>query len=77
MAHTFSNILLHVLFSTKNRVPLINDEIKPDLLAYMGGILRELHVLPMILNGTTDHAHMLVRMPPDVAPSVCMRTLKQ
>ncbi len=76
MSHTFSNLLVHVIFSTKDRLPLINEEIKSDLLAYMGGILRELDLFPMILNGTADHVHLLVRVPADLAPAECMRTLK-
>ena len=39
MAHTFANLLTHVIFSTKDRQPLISRDLKPDLLAYMGGIV--------------------------------------
>ncbi len=74
MAHTFS-ILVHVIFSTKGRLPLIADNLKSDLLACMGGILRELKVFPMVLNGT-DHVHMLLRLPAEVAPAECTRVLK-
>jgi len=40
MAHTYANLLAHVIFSTKDRQPLISRDLKPDLLAYMGGIVR-------------------------------------
>ena len=36
MAHTFANLLTHVIFSTKDRGPLIASDLKPDLLAYLG-----------------------------------------
>jgi hypothetical protein len=36
MAHTFANLLTHVIFSTKDRRPLISRDLKPNLLAYMG-----------------------------------------
>ncbi len=39
MAHTYSNLLIHALFSTKTRKPLIEAEIRADLFAYMGGII--------------------------------------
>ena len=42
MAHTFFNLLSHVIFNTKNHEPLIVPDLKSDLLAYMGGIVREL-----------------------------------
>ncbi|HEY3131300.1 MAG TPA: hypothetical protein VGL91_17720 [Acidobacteriota bacterium] len=37
MAHTFTNLLTHAIFSTKDRRPSIRPEIKPELYAYMGG----------------------------------------
>ena len=37
MAHTFANLLTHVIFSTKDRGPLIASDLKPDLLAYLEG----------------------------------------
>ena len=42
MAHTFGNLLTHVIFSTKDRQSLIAPDLKPDLLAYLGGIVRDL-----------------------------------
>jgi hypothetical protein len=36
MAHTFTNFLMHIIFSTKDRVPFIDAEVKPELLAYLG-----------------------------------------
>ena len=41
MAQTVVSLLLHVIFSTKNRQTLITPDIEPELLAYMGGILKE------------------------------------
>ncbi len=76
MAHTFSNLLVHAIFSTKDRLPFIQAEMKPDLLAYLGGILREMRAFPMILNATEDHVHILVRLPAETAPAECMRVVK-
>ena len=64
MPHTCANILLHIIFSTRHRQPLIQSEIKSDLFAYMGGIVRTLRGVALIINGTADHVHMLVRLPP-------------
>ena len=43
MAHTFANPLTHVIFSTKGRQPLLTPDLRTDLLAYMGGIVRHIH----------------------------------
>jgi len=37
MAHTFAHLLAHVIFSTKDRQPLISRDLKPERLAYMAG----------------------------------------
>jgi hypothetical protein len=49
MAHTFTNLLTHFIFSTHERAPLIVDAIQADLHAYLGGILRELRATPIAI----------------------------
>jgi len=46
MAHTFANLLTHVIFSTKDRQPLLTPDLRTDLLAYMGGIVPTLRRQP-------------------------------
>ena len=41
MAHTKSRILVHMVFATKERQPLITPDFKPKLHAYMAGTVRE------------------------------------
>jgi hypothetical protein len=41
MAHTFTNLLTHVIFSTKDRRPFVNANLKSRLYPYLGGIIRE------------------------------------
>lgn len=76
MAHTFTNLLIHVVFSTKDRRPFIDAKLKPALQAYMGGIIRELNGKALAIGGTGDHVHLLVRLPPAVSVSEAMRVLK-
>ena len=76
MSHTFTNLLTHIIFSTKDRRPFITSEIKPRLDAYLGGIVRELNGYPLTINGTEDHAHLLVRLPPVLALAEALRVLK-
>jgi putative transposase len=54
MGHTFTNLLTHVIFSTKDRKPLITSELKADLLAYMGGIVRQLGGTALLINGMPE-----------------------
>ncbi|MDD5543327.1 MAG: IS200/IS605 family transposase [Acidobacteriia bacterium] len=76
MSHTFTNLLTHAIFSTKNRIPMIVSDIKPRLHAYMGGIIRELHGKPITIGGTTDHVHLLIQLPPILAPAEAIQKLK-
>ena len=69
MSHTCGNILLHLIFSTRERHPLIKPEFRSELFAYLGGIVGEMHGTALIISGTADHVHMLVRTRPARAPA--------
>ena len=76
MAHTFANLLTHLIFSTKDRLPSIRPEFKSDLWAYLGGIARGLDGQALVVGGTADHAHLLVWLPPTLAVADSVRVLK-
>ncbi len=76
MAHTYTNLLTHALFSTKDRQPLIRPEMKSDLYAYMGGIMNSLRGKPILINGPKDHLHLLFVLPASLSLSVFMEKLK-
>ncbi|MCI0352031.1 MAG: IS200/IS605 family transposase [Acidobacteriales bacterium] len=76
MSHTLTCLHTHVVFSTKEREPKITPELKPRLLAYMGGIVRELDGKAVIINAMIDHVHMLLRLPPTLSLSDCIRLVK-
>ena len=76
MSHTYTKLLTHIVFCTKNRFPFIGAELQPRLFPYMGGIIRELEGKPILINGIADHVHMLVALPPRLAVSDVLRTVK-
>ncbi|MCA1636200.1 MAG: IS200/IS605 family transposase [Acidobacteria bacterium] len=76
MPHTYTNLLTHIIFSTKDRTPFIKPELKDELHAYMGGIIRELKGTAVLINGTADHVHSLVYLPPNFSLSDALRVLK-
>ncbi|HET6890163.1 MAG TPA: IS200/IS605 family transposase [Pyrinomonadaceae bacterium] len=76
MNRTFTNLLTHLIFSTKNRDPMIVLEIEPELHRYLGGLTRDLKGKAYGINGTIDHVHMLVSLPPVVSISDALRYLK-
>jgi REP element-mobilizing transposase RayT len=76
MGQSYTNLLYHIVFSTKDRKPLIADDVKPRLYAYIGGTIRNLGGVPMGINGMDDHAHILTKLRPDKAVSDVLRDLK-
>ena len=76
MAHAYANLHTHVIFSTKDRKAIILPEWKVRLLAYMGGIIREMHGQALTINGMADHVHLLLWTPPVLAISEALRVLK-
>lgn len=76
MAQTLGNLVVHLIFSTKLRKPLLGPEIRSDLFAYLGGIVREMHGAALIVNGTSDHVHMLIRIRPAHSIAQIARVVK-
>ena len=76
MSDSYTNLLYHIVFSTKDRRPLITSEIEPQLYDYIGGIIRRLGGICLELNGTEDHVHLLAKLRPDCALSDILRELK-
>ncbi|MBX9926974.1 MAG: IS200/IS605 family transposase [Hyphomicrobiaceae bacterium] len=76
MPGTYSQILLHVVFSTKGRQPLISAEIAERLYPYIGGIVRAERGILIAIGGVEDHLHMYLRWRPDGSISDLMRTVK-
>ncbi len=76
MPSTWSQILLHIVFSTKGREPLITPDIQDRLYAYAGGIVRSLGGSLYAIGGMPDHAHLLVRWKTDDSIANLMRQLK-
>jgi putative transposase len=74
MADTYTKILVHCIFSTKNRRPRISE---PDKLwSYLRGIARNRGVDTLAIGGTANHVHMLLALPPCLTVAQLMRDLK-
>ncbi len=76
MSGTFTKILFHVVFSTKDRRPQITDELRPRLYQFMCGIIKSEKGLCYEIGGMPDHVHMLIRWRPDESLSSLIRNVK-
>jgi REP element-mobilizing transposase RayT len=76
MSDSYTNLLYHIVFSTKDRRPLITPDYEVRLYDYIGGTIRSLGGISLDLNGTADHLHLLAKLRPDRAVSDVLRKLK-
>jgi putative transposase len=76
MSQSYTNLLYHIIFSTKDRKPVITEDYQPRLYEYIGGILRGTGGISLGINGTEDHVHVLTKLRPDRALSDVLRDLK-
>ena len=76
MPGTYSQVLLHVVFSTKQREKWISAQIAERLFPYIGGIIRTEKGTLLDVGGMEDHVHLYLRWRPDESISNLMRVVK-
>jgi len=76
MPQSYTNLLYHMIFSTKDREPFLNREMRPDLFAYVGGICRNIDGTLLSAGGYDDHVHLLVKLNAETSVAEAMRTIK-
>jgi len=67
---------VHLTFSTKNRVDLIDENIQEELFNYMGGICNKLECHPLIVGGYKNHVHILCILSRKIALMKLIEELK-
>ncbi len=74
--NTYTNLLYHIVFSTKDRQPLIADDFKEELYRYIEGIIRAEGGVQMEIGGVEDHVHILAKFKPSTSVSDMLRLIK-
>lgn len=77
MPSTYLSLHYHLVFSTKNREPLIDSIWRPRLHEYLGGGVRGLGAVSQIVGGAADHVHLLVTLKATHCLADFMRELKK
>ena len=77
MGSTFFSLHYHIVFSTKDRRPLIKAEWQPRLHSYLGGIIRGMNGVAESVGGVDDHVHLLVSLRPVHCIADVLRDLKK
>jgi len=76
MPNTYTSLIYHIVFGTKDQARLITAEVAPNLYAYMGGIISHLDGRSILIGGVEDHVHVLTVLSQKRALDDVMRDLK-
>ena len=76
MPHSYVSNLMHCVFSTKERLPLITSELEARLWPYIGGIARENRMKAIAIGGAADHLHALLSLPSTISFAKAVQLIK-
>jgi putative transposase len=76
MSHRYESLLVHCVFSTKNRRHLIPEPLKRKLWAYIGGIARTNKFKALAVGGMPDHVHILLSLPATLLVAKAVQLIK-
>jgi putative transposase len=76
VSHTYCAIYFHCVFSTKDHLKAIPNELCPRLWAYIEGIAKNLGIIPIAVGGTSNHAHALIGLKPNANVAEAVQRLK-
>ena len=78
MPQSLSKVLIHTVFSTKNRRPFLRDKsLRDELHHYLGGILANLDCQPIVVGGVEDHVHLLSVLSRTCEPAEMVKEVKR
>jgi putative transposase len=76
MSHTYYNILVHCVFSTKERRILVPANLQQRLWPYIAGIARLNKFKALAVGGMPDHAHVLLSLPTSMSVAKAVQLVK-
>lgn len=62
MPQSLAKVYLHIVFSTKNRLPVLADPWRDDLFHVLGGTANQLGCQSLTVGGMADHVHLLLQL---------------
>jgi putative transposase len=77
MPQSLACLHIHLIFSTKDRRPLITDGVRNPLHAYMATVLQNLNCTPLLINSVDDHVHVLFDLARTVSVSQAVEDVKK
>jgi REP element-mobilizing transposase RayT len=77
MPQSLSKVILHIIFSTKDREPWIDSSVRPRLHAYLATICRDLGGQTLRVDGVADHVHIVTTLPRTLSQAQMIEQVKK
>jgi len=78
MPQSLARVLIHTVFSTKNREPLLRDSaFRDEMHSYLGGCAKMMDCLPVRVGGVEDHVHLLTALSRKVTLAEFVKEIKR
>ncbi|MDL2238658.1 transposase [Bacteroidales bacterium OttesenSCG-928-K22] len=77
MSQSLSKLFVHIVFHIKSTSVEIRREDKKDLYSYLGAIIKDNNSIPIVINGTADHVHILCVMSKNISLSKFVEEIKR
>jgi putative transposase len=78
MPQSLSAVYIHLVFSTKDRRPLLRDNsVRNALHSYLGSVSKQLDCPPIVVGGVVDHVHLLARFGRTITQAEWVKELKR
>ena len=77
MAQSLSKVLLHIIFSTKNREPWLDSNVRPRMHAYLATICRDAGADFVLVGGVSDHVHIVTTLARTLSQAQLIEEIKK
>jgi putative transposase len=77
MPQSLSKVIIHIIFSTKDREPWLNRDVRPRMHAYVAAVCRDLGGDALLVGGVADHLHIVTTLPRTVSQAALVETVKK
>ena len=77
MPQSLSKVIIHIIFSTKNREPWLDSAIRPRMHSYLATICRDLGGEALRVGGVADHVHIITTLPRTVSQAELIEQIKK
>ena len=77
MPQSLSNVIIHIIFGTKDREPWLSRDVRPRMHAYVATICRGLNAEAFRVGGVVDHLHIVTTLPRTLSQAAMVETVKK